>query len=413
MRILLTCALFGCLPTLCSGETNWNQFRGPNGDGVSTATNLPALIEEGSPVITWKTPIHGKGWSSPVVWGNRIWMQTAPENGKSLFAVCVDAESGKIVHDIKVFDVDDPKFCHPTNSYASCTPFLEAGRVYVHFGRYGTACLDSETGKTLWSRRDLTCDHFRGPAASPIVDGDLLFTAYDGIDVQFVVALNKNTGETVWNTKRDIEYGTDNGDRKKAYSTATIIEVKGQKQLVSPSAVETIAYNLTNGKVLWRVKHGGMNAAARPLYVNGLLYLSAGSGPTTFIALRPEGTGDITDSIVWKTSKSVPRRSSQIVSDGLLFMVSDDGVATCRDATSGDMKWQTRLRGAYWASPALADGKIYCLSKEGGITVLKASAELKKLSETKLDSGFNASPGFVGNAMILRTFHHLYRIESR
>ncbi|MDA1016403.1 MAG: PQQ-binding-like beta-propeller repeat protein [Planctomycetota bacterium] len=408
-----TCVLVCCLSTVCCGETNWNQFRGPNGDGVSTATDLPAKIEEGSAEITWKTPIHGKGWSSPVAWGDRIWMQTAPEDGKSLYAVCVDAVTGKIVHDIKVFDVADPQFCHPTNSYASGTPFLEAGRVYVHFGRYGTACLDSETGKTLWRRRDLTCDHFRGPAASPIVDGDLLFAAFDGIDVQFVVAMNKNTGEVVWNKTRDIAYGTDNGDRKKAYSTAKVIEVKGRKQLVSPSAVETVAYGLEDGKVLWRVKHDGMNAAARPLYVNGLLYLSAGSGPTTFIALRPEGSGDITDSIVWKTNKGVPRRSSQIVSNGLLFMVSDDGVATCRDAANGDMKWQTRLRGEYWASPALADGKIYYFSKDGGITVLKASGELQKLSETNLDSGFNASPGFVGNAMILRTFQHLYRVESK
>ena len=117
--------------------------------------------------VRWKTAIHGKGWSSPVVLNNQIWLTTAPEDGKELFAMCLDANTGSILHDIKVFDVAKPEFCHATNSYASCSPVIEPGRVYVHYGSYGTACLDTATGKKLWERQDFPCDHFRGPASSP------------------------------------------------------------------------------------------------------------------------------------------------------------------------------------------------------------------------------------------------------
>ncbi len=395
-------------------EENWNQFRGPRGDGISEAKNLPAKIEEGSDVIKWKTPIDGKAWSSPVLWGEQIWLTNAPEDGKWLSAVCVDAKSGKIIHDIKVFDVPKPYFCHPTNSYASCTPYVESGRVYVHFGRYGTACLDTTTGKKLWENRDLDCNHFRGPAASPVVHGDRIFLAFDGIDVQFVVALDKNTGKVVWNTERDIDYGTTNGDRMKAYSTGSIIDVDGQALFVSPAAVETIAYTLSDGKPVWRVRHGGMNAAARPLFVDGLLYLSAGSGNTSLVAVRPKGKGDLTDSIVWSTGKGVPRRSSQIISDGLLYMTSDDGVATCLDAKTGDTKWVKRLKGAHWASPVLADGKFYSMTREHGTFVIDIETH-ELLAQNKLsadDSYFDGTPAVTESGLILRSNQNLYCVAK-
>jgi hypothetical protein len=145
---------------------NWPGFRGPNGDGTSSATGMPVTWSEQEHVV-WKTPIHGKGWSSPVIWGDQIWMTTAPEDGKQLYAVCVDRQSGKVVHDILVFEIADPQYCIPFNSYASPTPVVEEGRVYVHFGAHGTACLDTKTGEKLWTRQDLPCNHFRGPASSP------------------------------------------------------------------------------------------------------------------------------------------------------------------------------------------------------------------------------------------------------
>ncbi len=391
-------------------EPYWNQFRGPHADGARATARPPIEFDDEKNVL-WKTPIHGKGWSSPVVWEQQIWLTTAPEDGTELFAVCVNLNSGQIEHDLRVFEVADPGFCHPSNSYASCTPVVEEGRVYVHFGTYGTACLDTRTGKTLWERRDLECDHFRGPGSSPILHGDLLFIQFDGIDLQYVVALNKHTGKTVWKTYRDIDYGTDDGDFKKAYATPIVIRVGEQEQLVCPAAVETIVYQPQTGKEIWRILHGGMNAAARPIYKNGLVFLSAGDGDTNLIAVLPPGNGDDRlPRVVWSTGKVVPERSSQIVVDDNLYMVSDGGVASLLSASSGQRFWSKRLVGEFWASPVFADGRIYCSNKEGTVFVLKAGPEYELLAKNQFPAGFNASPAFAGDTLILRSFTHLYRI---
>lgn len=394
-----------------AGE-QWNQFRGPYGNGQTEATGLPTKWSESSPNIRWKTPIHGKGWSSPVVWGDQIWMTTAPEDGTRLYAVCADAETGAIKHDKLVFEVEDPQYCHPTNSYASCTPFVEPGRVYVHFGRYGTACLNSATGEVIWERRDFLCDHFRGPASSPIVHGDLVFLTFDGIDAQYVVALKKSSGELAWRNLRNIDYGTDVGDRKKAYCTPSIVSFGGREMLVSPSASETIAYDPVSGDEIWRVRHGGMNAAARPLFENGLLYLSAGDGENSLIAVRPGGEGRIPDSqIAWRFGKSVPRRASQLVLGEYFLMADDKGVATCLDAATGKLTWQKRLRGEFWSSPIASGKTAYFSNKAGQTYVVRAGDEYQQLAVNQLDAGINASPAVIDRSIIIRTFTHLYRID--
>ncbi len=200
-------------------EDAWTQFRGPKGNGHAESQNLPLTWSE-EENIQWKTEIPGKGWSSPVVWKNQIWLTTATVDGKKMSALCVDAETGKVIKNLLIYENVKPDFCHDTNSYATPTPVIEEGRLYVHFGKYGTACLDTNSGKILWSRRDFECDHFRGPASSPILFQNRLFVAYDGFDVQYVVALDKHTGKTLWRKDRGIDYRTSNGDRKKAYSTA-------------------------------------------------------------------------------------------------------------------------------------------------------------------------------------------------
>ena len=393
-----------------AAEPYWNQFRGPQANGESPV-QLPTVFSD-TDRVTWKTPIHGKGWSSPVVWENQIWLTTATREGTQLFAVCVAADTGAIVHDRLVFEVAEPKFCHPTNSYASCTPFVEAGRVYVHFGEYGTACLDTATGEKLWERRDFVCEDFRGPASSPIVAGERLFLLFDGVDHQFVVALDKRTGETLWRTPRSIDYGTEEGDYKKAYATPALIEVAGRQQLVCPAAVETIAYDPATGAELWRVHHEGMNAAARPIYEHGLVYLSGGEGETSLVAVRPDGTGDVTSThIAWSTGRAVPQRSSLIVADGRLTMTSDTGVVSCLDAVTGQVRWAKRVGGEFWASPLLADGHLYFSSKEGKVLVLAAADDYRLVAENEFPAGFNASPAVIDNALLLRTFTHLYRIE--
>jgi outer membrane protein assembly factor BamB len=314
---------------------------------------------------------------------------------------------------VKVVRNEEPAFRHATNSYASPTPVIEEGRVYVHFGAYGTACLDTKTADILWQRRDFPCDHFRGPGSSPVLCGDLLFVAYDGFDLQYVVALDKHTGKTLWKKDRGIDYGTDNGDYKKAYSTAAVIEYSGRTQIVSPSAAETIAYAPEDGSVLWRVRHGGMNAAALPLFGHGLVYIAAGDGGMSLVAVRPEGSGDITDTAVeWSTRKSVPKRPSHLLVGDLYFMINDEGVATCLDAKTGEEIWSKRLEDKYWASPIYAEGRIYCFGQNGGCPVLEAGREFKLLAENQLGDGFNASPAVVGKSIIARSKTHLYRIEQ-
>jgi outer membrane protein assembly factor BamB len=231
--------------------------------------------------------------------------------------------------------------------------------------------------------------------------------------VQYLVAFDKRTGKIVWKKQRSIDYGTDNGDLKKAYSTPSVITVDGKRQLISPAAVETVAYDPGTGNELWRVRHGGMNAACRPLFGHGLVYLSAGDGPLSIVAVRPDGTGDVTNThVAWASGQSIPKRSSQIILGDLLFMTADNGVATCRDAKTGRLHWQQRHPGEYWASPVGADGKIYFFSKEGQIPVVRASSDYELLAMNSLDSGINSSPAIVGRAVYVRTFSHLYRIEQ-
>jgi len=397
-----------------AASQNWTEFRGPAGTGISAAKNLPLQWSE-SENIQWKLEVHGKGWSSPVSWGNQLWLTTATEDGKKLYAICVDRSTGTVIHDILVFENKEPRFCHPTNSYASPTPTIEKGRVYVHFGSYGTACLDSNSGEILWTRRDLPCNHWRGPGSSPIIDDENLIMAYDGYDLQFVVAMNKRTGKTAWKRDRNIDYGTDNGDRKKAYSTGTIIEFDGRRQFISPSAVETISYDPATGKEFWRVRHGGMNAAIRPLIGKNLLYIAAGSGPTSLIAIRPDGSGDITNThMEWSSGKAVPKRPSPLLIGDRLFLLNDEGIASCLDASSGETVWQQRVGGggSYRSSPIYSEGKIYWFSLEGEAHVLAADDEYKLLATNKLDNGCQASPVPVGNVLYVRTTKHLYAISS-
>src|SRR5262245_30053962 len=203
--------------TVRAGE-NWPNFHGPTNNSQSDAKDLPLTWSETENVV-WKTPIHDSGWSSPVIWGNQLWLTTATDDGKASFALCVDRESGRILHDLKLFDNENPEDTRKYNSFASPSPAIEAGRVYVHFGSYGTACLDTKTANVVWTRRDLPCRHWRGPGSSPIIYKNLLIVHFDGYDYQYAVALEKTTGKTVWKNERQVNYGTDDGDVKKAFAT--------------------------------------------------------------------------------------------------------------------------------------------------------------------------------------------------
>ncbi len=414
MRTTLLLAALLAAPAARAAD-NWPAFRGPSGDGHADAPGLPVTWSE-KENVRWKTPIPGKAWSSPVVWGNQVWVTTATPDGKELSALAVDRATGKVLLNVKVFEIEKPAFCIPTNSYASSTPCIEEGRVYVHFGSAGTACLDTASGKTLWSRQDLPCNHWRGPASSPILYRDLLLVHFDGYDLQYVAALDKKTGKTVWKKDRSFDYGSLDGDRKKAYGTPEVFEIGGKPQLVSPAAYGAIAYDPLTGEEIWKVRHEGMNVSAPPLYGNGLIYLCTGDerGGPGLLAVRPNGKGDLTETnIAWKTARGVPSRSSPLLVGDRLYMVNNDGIVSCLDASTGKEVWKERLGGKFWASPLYAAGRIYFCSEDGITSVADVSAGWKLLAANRLDDGFMASPAVVGNDLILRTRTHLYCVGKK
>jgi len=403
-------------------DENWPSYRGPTEAGHAGNAQLPLKWSEKENVV-WKTAVKGKAWSSPVVWGERIFLTNAPEDGSRLSVVCLDKETGRVLYDKVLHQVVLPQYCHPFNSYASPSPVAEAGRVYVSFGSPYNACLDSESGDILWERTDFVCNHFRGPGSSPFIYKNLLILHFDGSDQQYVVALDKTTGETVWRTDRTVEFDDVNpetgkiareGDLRKAFSTPNIADVGGRDVLISLGSMALYDYDPESGEELWRVEFiGSHSGACRPVFANGLVYSITGSDAELW-AVRPDGKGVVTDThVAWKHKRvAVPRRSSFVVVDDSIFMVNDSGVAACLDAFSGKVIWKKRIGNEFSASLIQDADRIYFFDQKGKTTVVKASREFEVLAENELDEGFMASPAVSGNALFVRTKTHMYRIEN-
>ena len=406
--------------SVCLAADDWLQFRGPNGNGHADAKQLPLTWSE-TQNVKWKTAIHGKAWSSPIILDGRVWLTTANEKGTELSVLCVDAESGKILIDQKIFDVPNPQYCIPFNSYASPTPVAEPGRVYVTWGSPGTACLDSATGKVLWERRDMECNHFRAAGSSPIIWNDLLLMHFDGSDHQYVIALDKKTGKTVWKTNRSVDFkdlGPDgkpkaDGDFRKAFSTPVITTIGGQTTMLSLGSNSLYAYDPATGKELWRVEHRGCHSGSpTPVLGHGLIFACMGLSRGELWTIKPGGSGvlDEKTAVAWKLNRNVPTRASILLVDDLLYMADDSGVTTCLDAKTGAEVWKQRIRGNFSASPLYAAGRIYFFAENGTAAVVAPGREYKLLAENKLDGGFMASPAVLGKALIVRSKTHLYRI---
>ena len=399
----------------------WPEFRGVNGSGTATVAGLPLTWGE-TEHVRWKTPLHGRAWSSPVVLGNQVWVTTATEDGKQLFAIALDQATGKVIHDLKLFDVAVPQYVHPFNTYASPTPVIEPGRVYVTFGAPGTAAIDTATGKVLWERRDLECNHYRGAGSSPIIFGDLLILHYDGSDLQYAAALDKRTGKTVWKTERSIDFKDlrpdgqpeAEGDMRKAFATPQIVTVDGAPLLISMGAKATYAYDPRTGKERWRVEERtNHSASTRPVVGFGLVFLPTGFPKGELLAVRPDGRGDVTAThVAWRLTRGVPNKPSVLLVNDLLFMTTDAGVASAVEAKTGAVVWTGRIGGTHSASPVAADGRVYFFSEDGKTIVVEAGRTFKVLAENQLGDGFMASPAIAGKAFIVRSRTHLYRIES-
>jgi outer membrane protein assembly factor BamB len=401
---------------LLASEDRWTEFRGPAGTGLSSSTGLPREWSETKNVV-WKAAVHGRGWSSPVVLGRQVWLTTATRDGRELSVLALDRDSGKVIRDILLFKVDRPEDTARYNSFASPTPVIEDGRVYVHFGSYGTAALDTATGATLWTRRDLPCNHWRGPGSSPMLWGELLVVHFDGYDQQYAVALDKRSGRTVWRSERAYDFGTDDGDMKKAFATPVVIEAAGRPQLISQAAKAVLSLDPRTGRELWRVRYASHSAAARPLFANGLVYVGSGRGPSELYAIRPDGTGDVTAThVAWKAARGIGSSPAPILVDGLLYAVADKGgVLTCLDARTGAELWQHRTGPHdHTASPLYADGALYLFAEDGSALLVAPGREYKELARPAVDeAGVMATPAIAGRSIFLRTESHLYRIESR
>jgi outer membrane protein assembly factor BamB len=399
---------------LVRGE-DWPEFRGPTGQGLVREGSLPTRWGP-SKNVGWKQAIPGAGWSSPVVSDGRVYLTTSvpvensPTGDQSLRALCLDAKTGRILWDREALREDGataPRI-HSKNSHASPTPLVNGGRLYVHFGHQGTACLDL-TGKVLWRNTSLGYAPVHGNGGSPILVGDSLVFSADGADKQFLAALDRNTGKLLWKTDRKNE-----AERKFSFSTPLLITVKGQQQIISPASNMVGAYDPRTGREIWRVRYDGYSVIPRPVYGHGLVFICTGYNSPSLLAIRPDGQGDVTRThVAWTVRRYVPHAPSPLLVGDELYMVSDRGFASCLDAKTGRVYWQERLEGSYSASPVFAGGKIYFQNEEGVGTVVKAGRQFEGVAKNSLEERTLASYAAVDGALFLRTAKHLYRMEAR
>jgi outer membrane protein assembly factor BamB len=409
------------------GTSAWTGFRGPWGNGHAAAagdTNRAGIPLRWSETehVRWKTPLPYRGWSTPVVMEGQVWVTTATEDGHEFFAICVDADTGKVRFQEKVFHCEKPEpLGNDVNCYATPSAALERGRVWVHYGSYGTACLDTKTGKSIWKRDDLPCRHYRGPSSSPVLFENLVILTFDGADLQYSVGLDKATGKTVWKTNRSVAWNDEDvpgqmardGDLRKAHSTPLIATVAGKPQLLSVGAKAGYGYDPRTGRELWRVRYDDWSVAPVPLYRDGLAYFVTGLVKAELLAIKADAAGDVTDThVAWRIKTRVCKTASPLLVDDLIYMLADESFVSCVEAKSGDLVWTERIGGKYAASPIYADGRLYFFDQEGNTTVLKPGRQFEVLATNKLDQGFMASPAVAGKALYLRTRTHLYRVEE-
>jgi outer membrane protein assembly factor BamB len=434
------CLLGGLVlvPGLVCAEVDWPQFRGPKGDGHSAAQRVPVKWSE-SDHVAWKTPIPGRGWSSPAIADGLLWITTAVEkpaderqitNARlklifnpmakemkivgaiSLKAIAVDVATGEIKHDIPLSEVTDPQPVHSLNTYASPSPVLDGQRLFCHFGTFGTACVDTASANVVWKTK-LVNEHSVGPGSSPVLFQDRLVVPCDGADAQHVIGLDANTGETVWKTKRPPLAGFV-GDMHKAFSTPLLVTHDGQPQAISVGAQWVVAYDPQTGEEIWRVRFAeGYSNVPRPIAGNGMVYICTGYTQPQLWAIKLGGKGDVTTShVAWQVKKQVSAMPSPILVDDLLYMISDQGVLNCIDANTGATVWTHRVAGNYSASPLYAGGKLYFSNRDGRTTVVQPGREYVEVAVNDLDGQLMASPVALDGALLLRTRSHMYRIAE-
>ena len=405
MRSVAFAALMTMFVAPVSTE-DWPQFRGPGGQGHSSEQGLPLEWNE-TRNVAWKVPVAGRGWSSPVIAGGRIWLTTATiaQRDTSLRLLAYDFKTGHPALDVEVFKVRGTDLLNAKNSHASPTPIVEGNRVYVHFGSQGTAAL-STSGDVLWKTR-LNYESQHGNGGSPELAGELLIINCDGFDQAFVVALDKLTGKTRWRTDRREPHS-------QAYSTPLAFRAADRDQVISVGAFNAVAYDPQSGRELWRVAYpDGYSNVPRPVHGQGLVFIATGFNQPSLLAVRPDGNGDVTRShVAWKLTRGAPLTPSPLLVGDNLYVVSDNGIASCVDARAGTIRWQQRLGNSFSASPVFADGRLYFLDEDGRTTVLAPGATGDRLATNVLDGPALASMAVAAKSFVIRTASHLYRIAQ-
>ena len=406
-------ALVACLASASAADPSpWPQFRGPGGQGRAD-TAIPTAWSE-TKNVAWKTPLAGKGWSSPVVAGGKAWVTAAvpTAGGTSLRVVGVGLRSGKIEHDVELFAVAKVAPLHARNTPASPTAAVVGDAVVASFGSDGVGCVEATTGKVLWRNDTLKVNYESGPGSSPVPYKNLVIFPCDGADAQFVVALDAATGNEAWRTERPAALKRPPNERR-AFSTPLVVTAGGKDQVVIPGAQCVYSYDPDSGKELWRVTYTGFSNVPRPVFANGLVYVSSGYFAHELMAIRPDGTGDVTAThVAWRFKKGVPNISSPVVAGGLLFMVSDQGTATCLDAKTGEVKWTERLPGTYTASLMVRGDTVCAFADDGKAVLFKAAAEFEQVGRNELGGRIQATPAAAGGGLIVRTDGALYLLTE-
>ena len=413
-----TLCLVFALSTAIAQVNNWTHFRGSHLDGIAVDNNVPLVWNDTTNVI-WKTDIRGRGWSSPVVYGNQVWVTTATVDGKEMAGICTDFTTGKVLFDILLFKQDSIYSKHAINTYATPTPCIEEGFVYLNFGSSGTACVRTDNGTIVWKRNDLKCEHVQGTGASTMLHKDLLILHYEGTDQQFIVALNKKNGETVWMTDRPKEcYDPLAPIGKKAYVTPIVINVAGRDLLISNGSAVCIAYEVLTGKEVWRVVQGEDSTISMPVYEDGIVFFytsfvspAGGEKYVELLAVDPKGKGDVTKTnVLWRFKGPILQLLTPLVKDGLIYTVDSKNNLIVIDAKNGTSLYSKRLKNKYNASPVYAGGKVYFTSVKGETLVLKAGRLPEVLAESQLPGEIYATPAIAGNSILIRTDTSIYRI---
>jgi outer membrane protein assembly factor BamB len=408
----------------------WPAKNGPTQDGIVPATEAARVSLEWDGAsgknIAWRVELEGEGHSTPVIGGDLIWFTAATTDGKQQFVYGIDRHSGKIVHHKLVFENAAPEeLGNPLNNYAAPSPVLEADALYVHFGTYGTARIDPATGSKVWERRDINVRHYRGPGSSPLIHGDLLILTFDGINEQFVTALDKKTGKTVWKTPRTTDYGdldkegkpTRDGDMRKAYHTPAVFEIGGKEVLVSIGSRAAFGYEAATGKELWTIRHGGFNAAIPPLRLGDLLILNTGSerAHTLGIRIDEKMAGDITEShVLWDREKRNASESAPVLVNGILYQTTRGGIVSAVEAKTGKDLWEDRMDGQHLPGPVVIGDKLLFSNDRGQTFLVRAQPEKFELvGKNQLAEPITTSPAVADGAIFIRTKKALYKIADK